>query len=284
MKYTKEDIIDGEFHAHLIDKILLSKKTKYQKVEIIKTKASGVGLFIDGRIQHVELDEYVYSEIMVHSAIIFLKETTKNTLCIGGGPGGIVREVLKYDFVESVDQIDIDREIIEISKKYLSHITQNAFNDSRYSLIIDDATNYLKKTTKKYDLIINDLSEPLNDGASLPFFKSNTLKDIKNSLTPNGIYVSWGGSASILANESINLYTELKKTFQNVYPLYNYMQSYGTSWFTFICSDSDIINLDEDIKSIDSFLIKNQINLAFFDGLTFKHMSILPKNIRKIAR
>lgn len=281
MEYTKEDVVDGEFHAHVVDEILFSKKTKYQKVEIIKTKAYGIGLFIDGRVQHVELDEYVYSEIMVHSAIIFLKESAENILCIGGGPGGIVREVLKYDFVESVDQIDIDIEIIEISKKFLNHITQNAFSDSRFNLIIGDATNYLNQTTKKYDLIINDLSEPLDEGASLPFFKSNTLEYIKNSLTPEGIYVSWGGSASILANESIKIYTELKNTFKNVYPLYNYMQSYGTSWFTFICSDSDIIYLDEDIKSIDAFLTKKQIDLTFFDGLTFKHMTLLPKNIRR---
>ena len=283
MKFTKEKIIDGEFHAHIIDEILFSKKTKYQKIEIIKTKASGIGLFIDGRIQHVELDEYVYSEIMVHSAMIFLQEVAKNILCIGGGPGGIVREVLKYDFVKTVDQIDIDNEIIEISKKYLSHITQNAFKDYRYNLIIDDATNYLKQTNKKYDLIINDLSEPLNDGASIPFFNSNTLKDVKNSLTSNGIYVSWGGSAFTLANQSTKLHQELKSTFLNVYLLYNYMQSYGTSWFTFICSDSDIINFNEEVEKIDAFLTKKQINLTFFDGLTFKHMSILPKNVRKIV-
>jgi spermidine synthase len=284
MNYTKEDIIDGEFHSHVIDEILFTKKTKYQKIEIIKTKANGIGLFIDGRIQHVELDEYVYSEIMVHSAMIFLKETAKNVLCIGGGPGGIIREVLKYDFVVSVEQIDIDNEIIEISKKYLSHITQDAFNDSRYNLIIEDATNYLKQNSKKYDLIINDLSEPLNDGASLPFFKSNTLNDVKSSLTDKGIYVSWGGSASTLANNSIKLYQELKSTFQNVYPLYNYMQSYGTSWFTFICSDSDIIKLNEEAEVIDTFLTKNKIHLTFFDGLTFKHISLLPKNIRKIVQ
>lgn len=281
MKFTREYITEGDFHAHEVEEIVFSEKSEYQNIEILRTKNYGIGLYIDGRIQHLHYDEYIYSEIMTHPAMYFLGKKNIDALCIGGGPGGVVRELLKYEFVQNVVQIDIDKKIIELSKRYLSHITDKAYDDRRYDLEIADATHYLKNGTKRFDLIVNDLNEPIAEGASIPFFQSETIEYIHRSLKDDGIYVCWAGSASPLSFEMAEkLLKETSANFPFVLPLISFMPAYGTSWLTLICSKSKLEKSTQ-VEDIDTFLNNNSIKTKYFDGVTFQHMKNLPLDVRK---
>jgi spermidine synthase len=281
MEFTREYITEGEFHAFEIEETIYAQESEFQKIEIIRSASYGLGLFIDGRIQHLEKEEYLYSEIMVHPAISFLQEKCKHVACIGGGPGGVMREALKYDFIESIEQLEIDKTVIELSNKYLPHVSDGAFNDPRYTLKLHEAKSYLEQVDKTYDLIINDLNEPFASSPALPFFNKDTIAIIDSKLNDHGLYICWGGAASKLSVEfAKSLFDELKLVFPHVYPLYNHMQTYGTSWVTFLCSKQPL-DFDTCLASVDDFLKASNVDdLQFFDEISFKHLIYLPKEIR----
>ena len=96
--------------------------SKYQHIEIFQTKRFGKLLRLDGVIQLTEFDEANYHEMLAHVPLR-THETPENVLIIGGGDGGIVREIVKYKKVKSINLVEIDNEVIEISKKYLPNIS-----------------------------------------------------------------------------------------------------------------------------------------------------------------
>ena len=84
-RLTKEEIAKGEFHCHRVVSEVYSYKSEFQNIEVFDTESYGRGLFLDGRIQHLQADEYIYSESMVHPAMLFLNGSCRRVLCIGGG-------------------------------------------------------------------------------------------------------------------------------------------------------------------------------------------------------
>jgi spermidine synthase len=284
-RLTKEEIAKGEFHCHRVISEVYSYKSEFQNIEVFDTESYGRGLFLDGRIQHVQADEYIYSESMVHPAMLFLNGSCRRVLCIGGGPGGIVRELVKYTGVEKIIQVDIDSTIIDIAKTYFPHISQNSWNDPRVELVIADAFDFLETSNLQFDLIINDLSEPLPGSPAVKFFSVEGIGKIKARLDENrGIYVTWAGSAG---SNSITLASKIIHTVERVFPhTYRHIthqQAYGTCWLTAIGSMQELAPFDKSIKEIDA-CIDASINgaLRFYDGQTHYHMFMLPKDVRTL--
>ena len=78
-----------------IEDVLFSENTKYQKVEVFKTKTCGNMLVLDGIIQATEMDEFAYQEMMAHLPM-FAHPAPKDALVVGGGDGGVLRELAFY--------------------------------------------------------------------------------------------------------------------------------------------------------------------------------------------
>ena len=78
---------------------LVSKQSKYQKIDLFETEAWGKMLVLDDIIQLTEKDEFSYQEMMAHVPL-FSHPNPENVLVIGGGDGGILREVAKHDCVK----------------------------------------------------------------------------------------------------------------------------------------------------------------------------------------
>src|SRR5579859_6826701 len=194
-RLTREQIARGEFHCHRIVAETLSRQTPFQQIDVLETEGYGRGLFLDGRIQHVAADEYIFSESMVHPAMLLAGTPQLQVLCIGCGPGGVIRELLKHHSVRAVVQVEIDPTIIEISRAYFPHISERSQDDPRYELVIADALAYLETSSRCFDLIINDLSEPLAESPAAKLFWAAGLEQIKARLSPqHGMYVTWAGS------------------------------------------------------------------------------------------
>ena len=107
---------------------LYSKKSKFQNIEIFDHDFFGKVLRIDGCFQTSELDEYLYHEPLVQFAL-FSHPTPKKVLIIGGGDGGSLEEVIKHKDVEKIIMVELDKEVVEVSKKFLNQINKNAFMD-----------------------------------------------------------------------------------------------------------------------------------------------------------
>ena len=162
---------------------LLSKKTEYQQLDVFKTTTCGNMLVLDGIIQATELDEFAYQEMMTHIPLC-AHPNPQNVLVIGGGDGGILREIAKHDCVEHIDICEIDNEVIEASKKYLPSMACG-FNDPRVHLHLADGSVFIKKKQRFYDAIIVDSSDPIGPGEAL--FKSSFYEAMKTALKNDGI-------------------------------------------------------------------------------------------------
>ena len=169
----REILHEGLKQEVSIKKVLVEKKSLYQKIQIFDTKVYGRMLVLDGIIQITEKDEAAYSEMLAHPAIKILKNL-KEVLIIGGGDGAVAEEVLKYNFIKRIDLVDIDEEVVKLSKKYFKKINKNSLVNKKVKLYFEDAFNFTSKTKNKYDLIIADRPDPVGAGKTL--FKKQFYK------------------------------------------------------------------------------------------------------------
>ncbi|MDI6591749.1 MAG: polyamine aminopropyltransferase [Patescibacteria group bacterium] len=167
-----------------IEKDIYSGKSQYQKIEIFETKEFGRILVLDGLVQLSTKDEYIYHEMLVHPAFLY-HQNPKKVLIIGGGDGGVLREVVKYKDVKEIFLVDIDEKVIEVSKKYLPSVSKGAFDDRRLKIFNEDGRKFIKNYNNFFDIIICDSTDP--SGPSIPLFQVRFYKDVLRALKEKGI-------------------------------------------------------------------------------------------------
>ncbi|MEO1719387.1 MAG: hypothetical protein AAFR23_04060, partial [Pseudomonadota bacterium] len=148
------------------DTVLHEVKTEHQHLVIFENKTWGTCLLLDGIFQLTTSDEFVYHEMMAHVPLM-AHERPKSALVIGGGDGGVLREVLKHPSIERATLCEIDREVIDTSLKFYPQIADGAFDDPRTHLEIGDGFAFVRDTTETFDAIIVDSSEPVGPSAIL---------------------------------------------------------------------------------------------------------------------
>ena len=148
------------------DQILFEAETGHQHLIIFDNPRLGRVMALDGVIQTTEADEFVYHEMMVHVPMN-THLNAKHILIIGGGDGGILREVLKHKSVESVTQVEIDRAVIDMCIEYFPNHSKGAFDDPRLNLVISDGAAFIANNEKSFDVIITDSTDPIGPGEVL---------------------------------------------------------------------------------------------------------------------
>jgi spermidine synthase len=200
-EWFTESIYEHWNQTYKIDEILFEEKTEHQHMLIFKNGLYGTVLVLDGVVQTTEKDEFVYHEMITHVPML-QHGNAQNVLIIGGGDGGSLREVLKHKTVKKAVLIDIDTQVIELSKKYLPNHSQGAFDNPRAEIIIADGCKFVKETKEKFDVIICDTTDPIGPGKVL--FTEEFYNDCAKLLTDNGIFVN--------QNEVPNLHDTINRT------------------------------------------------------------------------
>lgn len=194
-----ELIVDGWFHERnklwpgqcmslKVKEILYHGKSKYQDVLVFESTHHGNVLVLDGVIQCTERDEFSYQEMIAHVPL-FSHPNPQHVLIIGGGDGGVVREVLKHDCVQTLTQCEIDEDVIDISKKYLPKMA-SAYDNPKLTTHVGDGFKFMEGHPGCYDVIITDSSDP--DGPAETLFQEEYYQLMKKALKPNGIICSQG--------------------------------------------------------------------------------------------
>ena len=142
-----------------IDKQLHSEQTEFQRIDIFESKEFGRMMVLDGYVMLTEKDEFIYHEMIVHVPMA-VHPNPKRVLIIGGGDGGTARELLRYKNVESVDLVEIDERVVNISRKYLPQ-TACSFDDERLHCYFEDGLKFIRHCNNEYDLIIVDSTDHL---------------------------------------------------------------------------------------------------------------------------
>lgn len=193
----------GQCFSLKIQEILYSGKSKYQDILILQTSNFGRALILDGAIQATERDEFMYQEMMANLPI-FSHQNPENVLVIGGGDGGIVRELAKHNLVKNITLCEIDQDVIDISKKFLPSMACG-FDNPKVNVHVGDGFEFMKNHTREYDVIITDSSDPIGPAESL--FKKEYYELVKSALKDDGILCSQG--------ESIWLHMDLIKSMRD---------------------------------------------------------------------
>lgn len=254
--------------------------TDYQKAAIYCHPRFGKMLFLDGELQSSSYDEFIYHESIVHPAMSS-HPRPKRVAILGGGEGGTAREVLRYAGVESVVMIDIDREVIELSKRHLPTYSHGCFSDPRLQIVIDDARRWLASAPNSLDLIISDLTEPGDSGISSQLFSVDFFRSLRAKLTTDGVLAlqaSEGNFGRLKRHLSIRRNLEL--VFPVVRSLSCHIPSFGCQWTFIVASLSGDPQLLLPGRVDDILLQRGVSKLRFYDGVTHQRLFSLPRYFR----
>ena len=270
---------------HAIESTLYTGRTNFQSIEILKSPSFGKLLVLDGKIQSSEVDEFVYHESLVHPPMLAHPNPEK-VFIAGGGEGATLREVLAYKTVEKAVMVDIDKDVIAICKKYLPEYHAGAFDDKRSKIYNTDARRWLAECREKFDVIVVDLTEPIEEGPAYLLYTKEFYQIVRDKLTTDGIISVQAGCASY--TELLNL-KAVSHTLKSIFPIVSIYQadipSFGGPWGFCVASmtlDTALLTPDEVNKRIKA---RSLTSLKFYDGLTHQTMFTLPKHLRKaVAR
>ena len=244
-----------------VKEILQELRTDFQHMILIDTFQYGKMLLLDGIVQTTEKDEFIYHEMMTHVPLLS-HPNPQEVLIIGGGDGGVLREVLRYDSVEKATIVEIDPQVVSFCQEHLPVISGGAFADDRTNLIIADGADYIHTTDARFDIIIVDSPDPI--GPAQVLFSEQFYQDIYNALRSGGIMVRQTGSLHMQAKEQRQAYRLLKDIFQyNFFYLYSVPTYVGGFFSTVFCS-STINPRTIDIKNISARFNLNNLMTRYY--------------------
>ncbi len=230
-------------------KVLLKKNSKYQEILIIETDFYGKALMLDGCWMTSLRDEKYYHECLVHPALSSIDKKS-NILIIGGGDGGTARECLKYSKVAKIDLVEIDEEVIKVSKTFLQEIGGEAWSDKRLTIHIDDGVKWVKKSKDNfYDVIFIDCSDP--SVFSNLLFTDSFYAECKRILTKKGILATQSESPESFQNIHINILKSLNKIFKLSETMYSFVPIYPSGIWSWTFASEEELNLSKvDYKEV----------------------------------
>ena len=198
MSDYQETLYEGYGQRFRIDKMLHEVRTEHQHLVIFENARMGRVMALDGVIQTTEADEFIYHEMLTHVPIL-AHGLARRVLIIGGGDGGMLREVAKHRDVESITMVEIDGTVVEMCKEFLPEHSKGAFDDPRLNLVIDDGMRFVATTEEKFDVIISDSTDPIGPGEVL--FSENFYQACRRCLNDGGILVTQNGTPFMQLSE-----------------------------------------------------------------------------------
>ena len=199
----------------VIDEIIFSGNTGMQEVLVFRNSRYGTVLVLDGAIQLTTLDESAYQEVMAHTPMHLQEENSvRRVLVIGGGDGGVLRELAKYKEIEEIHICEIDKGVIDICKRFIPQ-TSVGFSDPRVSVHIEDGFVFLERMIRNgitYDVVVSDLSDPVGPAESI--FNTSFIELLSRALNPETGVAALQGECFWLHSQLIKkLMTDAKRIF-----------------------------------------------------------------------
>jgi len=188
--WSVEALHDGYGQMLREDRVLYDSNTDHQRLRVFENARMGRVLTLDGVVQTTTGDEFIYHEMLSHVPIL-AHGAAKRVLIIGGGDGGMAREVLRHSTVEHVTMVEIDAGVVDFSKEYLPTLSAGAFNDPRLDLVIADGAAFVRETDRRFDVMIVDSTDPIGPGEVL--FTDTFYDHARGLLSDDGIIVTQNG-------------------------------------------------------------------------------------------
>ncbi|XP_011149197.1 spermidine synthase isoform X1 [Harpegnathos saltator] len=285
------DLWPGVALSLQVKNVLHQERSKFQEILVVETKSHGRALMLDGIIQCTEKDEFSYHEMLSFLPLCShtnprnsqnLVPTTLASvvqiLIVGGGDGGIVREVLKHSDVEHVTLVEIDDRVIEVSKQYLPSLSAS-LQDLKVNVVVGDGFEFLRQHVAEYDVIITDSSDPV--GPAVRLFEKSYYELLASALKPGGIIASQ--ATTVWENLS-----QIKSTFEHckaVFPVTAYattaVPTYPTGQIGFLIGALDSqTNLSQPVKVFNEDEL-DRMELKYYNDEIHRAAFVLPRFVVK---
>ena len=277
--WFKEDgsLWPGQAMTLRVEEVLHHEKSLFQDVLFFKSTDYGNVLVLDGVIQATERDEFSYQEMIAHLPLN-AHPCPKNVLVIGGGDGGVLREVVKHQSVESVTLCEIDEAVVRLSKIYLREMAAG-FDHEKVTVFIGDGFEFLKNKIDTYDVIITDSSDPVGPAESL--FQPTFFELLKNALKPDGILCSQGECQWLHLDIIKSVLAKLRSLFPVVDYAYTTIPTYPSGQIGFFMASK---NGQVDLKRVNSqngISAKDLEQLRYYSPELHSAAFVLPNFTRK---
>nr|OQO29508.1 Spermidine synthase [Rachicladosporium sp. CCFEE 5018] len=236
----------GQAMTLKVNSIVHHEKSKYQDVLIFESSDYGMVLVLDNVIQATERDEFAYQEMITHLAMM-AHPSPKKVLVIGGGDGGVLREVVKHECVEEATLCDIDEAVIRLSKKYLPGMSVG-FQHPNVKVHVGDGFKFLDDYKDTFDVIITDSSDP--EGPAESLFQKPYFELLHGALREGGIITTQAENPWL----HMKMIADLKKSIGTVFPVAEYgwttIPTYPSGQIGFmVCCKDGKVNVKKPVRS-----------------------------------
>lgn len=217
-------------YSYDVEDILYKGKSKFQEIKVIESPDFGRMLILDGVVQITEADEFFYHEMLTH-VVLHAHPAPKKVIVIGGGDGGVVREALKHKGIEKVYFVEIDEEVINVSRKFFPSVASHV-DDPRVEIRVMDGAEFVKKAPKgEIDAIIVDSTDII--GFARTLYTKEFFASVRNCLRDNGMFVTHSESLIYHRDTVVKVQQILKDAFP-VVDLYTApIATYPGNWWSF---------------------------------------------------
>lgn len=281
-RWLFEPMTGEDVYAHAVTRVLVDKQTAFQHLRIVESETYGTALVLDGQWQSSTGDEFVYHESMVYAAACAHGAPT-SVLILGGAEGATAREALKWPTVERVVTCDIDPDVIDACREHMPQMARGSFDDPRHELVVGDAFEFIDRAAEsgdRFDLIVSDLSDPIEEGPSWRLFTRETFARCKHALSDSGVFIIQAGG---ITPAEVGLHARVSRTlaevFANVSSLQVPVPIFGTPLGMLIASDRAIDRLP-DVGATDR-LLEPIHDRRFIDGRALLGLYQVPVYVRK---
>jgi spermidine synthase len=260
-----------------VKRLIESLESKFQRIDILDTEDFGKMMVLYGSIMVADNDLFSYNEMISHVPL-FVHPRPDKVLIIGGGDGGALTSVMKHPEVKKAVMCEIDRKVVEISKKYFPKLTRG-FKDKRAGVIYCDGNKYISDTNEKFDIVLLDLSDPIGPAAEL--FQKKFYRKVYRKLNSDGIMVAQSESPYYNEKTVAKMYANLREIFPIVRMYTAYVPIYPSCYWSFaFCSKKYHPIIDLDVERYKKLKLKNNYyNLDVHIG-----SFALPEFVKKIIR
>jgi len=278
-KFT-ETLYQGLQTDYSCDEVYFDSATDHQRLVIFKNPIFGRMMMLDGVTQTTEADEFIYHEMLAHVPVLAHGDA-KKILILGGGDGGMLREVLRHTSVELCTMVEIDPSVVELSKQHLPNHSAGAFDDPRTHLVFDDGAAFVKNPPHTYDVMIVDSTDPIGPGEVL--FQDTFYANARRCLNPGGILVTQNGVPFMQPDELKNTVTHLKHLFSDASCYLATIPTYvgGPMAMGWATDNAELRNIDSEI--LDERFKRAGIKTRYYSPAVHKAAFALPRYVSDIV-
>jgi len=267
----------GQAMSLQVEEILVATKSKFQDILVFKSKNHGTVLVLDGVIQCTEFDEYTYQEMLAFLPLNCHPKPT-NVLIIGGGDGGIAREVVKHPLVQSVTQCEIDADVINVCKKYLPSMACG-FDSPKMNLHVGDGFAFMEQHKEEFDVIISDTSDPVGPAERL--FSTEYYKLMHATLKADGLLAVQGECMFLHRKLISGLLDFCNGLYGKAAYATSYVPTYPCGQIGYLLASKDTTTDFAKPVRIFTEEEKEDMKLRYYDEEMHTNAFVLPREVKK---